>query len=89
MPGLAVRKLMERAFGDAPGGGDITGAHLHDAAAMSRPAHDVISNAERVHDVERKQRDMRRLEHVAAGIKDEIGNSLGILHRGRPLGALP
>ena len=39
---------------------------------MGRPAQHLIGDAERVHDVERQQRDMRRLEHVAAGVEDEI-----------------
>jgi hypothetical protein len=43
-----------------------------DAAAMGRPAHDLIGDAERIHDIERQQRDMRRLEHIAAGIEHEI-----------------
>ena len=57
---------------DAAGGRDVAGAHLHDAAAMGRSAHHLIGDAERVHDVERQERDMRRLEHVAAGVEDEI-----------------
>src|SRR5436190_20828851 len=55
-----------------PEGGDIAGAHLHDAAAMGRSAHDLIGDAKRIHDVERKQRDVRGLEHIAAGVENEI-----------------
>ena len=40
---------------------------------MGRPTHHLIADAERVHDVERQERDVRRLEHVAAGIEYEIG----------------
>jgi hypothetical protein len=72
LSGLAVSELVQRTFGDATGSGDIAGAHLHDAAAMGRAAHHLIGDAEGVHNVERKQRDVRRLEHVAAGVKNEI-----------------
>ena len=40
---------------------------------MGRAAHDLIGDADRIHDVERQQRDVRRLEHVAAGVEHEIG----------------
>ena len=40
---------------------------------MGRAAHDLIGDADRIHDVERQQRDVRRLEHVAAGVEYEIG----------------
>ena len=36
------------------------------------PAHHPVGDAERVHHVEGEQRDVRRLEHVAAGVEDEI-----------------
>ena len=39
---------------------------------MARSAHDFIGDAERVHDIERGERDVRRLENVAAGVKNEI-----------------
>jgi hypothetical protein len=35
-------------------------------------AHHVIADAERIHDVEGEQRDMRGLEHVAAGVEHEV-----------------
>ena len=35
-----------------------------------------IGDAERIHDVEREQRDVRRLEHVAAGVEHEIRRAL-------------
>ena len=73
LPGLALRQLVERGFGDAAERGDVARAQLLNAAAMGRTAHHLVAGAERVHDVERKQRDVRRLEHVAAGIEDEIG----------------
>ena len=44
---------------------------------MGWPAHHPISDAERIHDVEREQRDVRGLEHVAAGVEHEI-RRLGI-----------
>src|SRR4051812_31653275 len=39
---------------------------------MAGPAHHLVADAERVHDIEREQRDMRRLEYVAAGIEYEV-----------------
>ena len=47
-------------------------AHLHHAAAMGRSAHHLVGDAERVHDIERGERDVRGLEHVAAGVEYEI-----------------
>ena len=85
LPGLARRHLVERAFGDAAEGGGVAGAHWLHAAAMGRAAHHLVADAERIHDVEREQRDVRRLEHVAAGVEDEIRRRV----RGGPLCALP
>ena len=39
---------------------------------MGRSAHHLINDAERIHDVEREQRDVRGLEHVAAGVEYEV-----------------
>ena len=71
-PVFAFRQLVERAGGLPAGRFEIAGAQLDDAAAMVRPAHHAIGDAERIHDVEREQRDVRRLQHVAAGIEDEV-----------------
>ena len=54
------------------------GAELDDPAAMAGSAHDPIGNTERVHDVEREQRDVRGLEHVAAGVEHEIRRRVGL-----------
>ena len=43
------------------------------AAAVGRPAHHLIVGADRVHDVEAEQRDVRRLQHVAAGVEHHVG----------------
>ena len=40
---------------------------------MGRPAHHLIVGADRVHDVEAEQRDVRRLQHVAAGVEHHVG----------------
>ena len=45
---------------------------------MARPAHDFVGDAERIHDVEREQCDIRRLEDVAAGVEYEIGPLAGL-----------
>ena len=42
LPGLAARELVHGVFGEAAGGGDVAGAHLHDAAAMTRAAQHLI-----------------------------------------------
>ena len=69
---LAAASLSMVFVSEAAGDLDVAGAHLPDAAAMARAAHDMVGDAERVHDVEGQQRDMRRLEHVAAGVEHEI-----------------
>ena len=52
---------------------------------MAGTAHHRIGDAERVHDVERKQRDVRRLQHIAAGVEHEIRHFAGDGHRGGAL----
>ena len=49
-----------------PEGRDIAGSRLHDAAAMARAPHHLIADADRVHDVEGIERDMRRPERVCS-----------------------
>ena len=65
-------QLVERIRRDPAGHLSIASAQLNHAAAMRRPAHDPIGDAERIHDVERGERHMRRLEHVAAGVEHEV-----------------
>src|SRR6266849_9250911 len=69
---LRARELVQGVLRDAPRYVQIAGAELDDPAAVRRSAHDPIGDAERIHHVERKQRDVRRLEDVATGIKHEI-----------------
>src|ERR1700680_4580449 len=45
------RELVHGALGKPAGGRDVSGAHLHDAAAMARAPEHLIGDAERVHDV--------------------------------------
>ena len=45
---------------------------------MGRSAQHLIGDAERVHDIEGKKRDVRRLEHVATGVEDEIRRRVGL-----------
>jgi hypothetical protein len=52
---------------------------------MRRATHDVVAHVDGVHDVEREQRDMRRLEHVAAGVEDDVGRFRGGALRARVL----
>src|SRR6516162_10378648 len=53
---------------------------------MGRAAHYLVGYAERIHNVEREQRDMRCLEHVAAGVENEIRRLRSVVLRA--LGAL-
>ena len=39
---------------------------------MRWAAHDAIGHAESIHDVERRQRHMRGLEHIAAGVEHKV-----------------
>jgi len=39
---------------------------------MGRPTHHPVGNAERIHDIESEQRDVRRLKHIAAGVEYEV-----------------
>jgi hypothetical protein len=77
---LALGELVHRAFAEAARCFDITGPRLHHAAAVRGASHDVIAHVDRVHDVEGKERNVRRLEHVAAGVEHDVGR-LG----GRPV----
>jgi len=45
---------------------------------MVRSAQHLVGDAERVHDIEGKQRDVRGLEHVAAGVEHEIRRRVGL-----------
>src|SRR5947209_18807957 len=45
---------------------------------MGRSAQHLIGDAERVHDIEGKKRDVRRLEHDATGVEDEIRRRVGL-----------
>src|SRR5258708_36371612 len=72
LAGPGVRQLLDRVRAHAPGHFDITGAQLRDAATMAGSAHHLVGDAERIHDIEGKQRDVRRLEHIAAGVKYEV-----------------
>src|SRR5258706_7893432 len=83
LTGLGARQLFHRARAHAPGHLDVARAQLHDAATMARSAHDLVSDAEHIHDIEGKQRDMRRLEHIAASVKYEVRRLCGRRYRCR------
>ena len=72
LSGLALRQLVDRRLGHPAVGLGVARAQPHHAAAMGRPAHHLPGHAERVHDVEREQRDVRRLQHIAAGVEHEV-----------------
>jgi hypothetical protein len=63
----------------------VARAQLHDAATMGRPAHHPVGDAERVHNIEGEQRDVRRLEHVAASVEHEVRGLARLRHRRRLL----
>ncbi len=69
---LALGQLVDRRLGHPAVGLGVARAQPHHAAAMARAAHHLPGHAERVHDVEREQRDVRRLQHVAAGVEHEV-----------------
>ena len=63
-------------------------AQLDHAAAMARPAHHFVAGAERIHDVQTQQRNVRRLEHVAPGVEDHVGQFAAVGGR-PPVGLCP
>ena len=66
--------------------GEIAFAELIDAAALPDPAHHLVRDTELVEHVEAEQRDMRRPQHVAAGIEDDIGRRRARLGRAAEAG---
>ena len=68
----AARRSMVR-WATRPDVGKISGAELQHTATGGRAAHHAVTDAHRVHDVERKQHDMRRLHDVAAGVENHLG----------------
>src|SRR5258707_13424517 len=83
LTGLGARQLLHRARAHAPGHLDVARAQLHDAATMARSAHDLVTDAEHIHDIESKQRDVWRLEHIAASVKYEVRRLYGRRYRCR------
>jgi hypothetical protein len=49
------------------------------------PTHHPVANAERVHDIEGEQSDVRRLEHITAGVEHEVRDFSRLRHRCRLL----
>src|SRR5215510_1586085 len=70
--GLPLGEFVERVRCDAPGDIGVAGAQLNNPATMRRAAHHTISHAESVHNVERRQRHVRRLEYIAPGVEHEV-----------------
>ena len=66
---------VDRRVGHLAVADEIAGAVLVYAAALADPAHDLVIDLEQVENVEAQQRDVRRLQHVAAGIKDHVGRA--------------
>ena len=65
-------ELVDGVVGEAAERVDVAGAKLAGAAAVRRAAHHLIVGADHVHDVEAEQRDVRRLQHVAAGVEHDV-----------------
>src|SRR5262245_6382081 len=72
LPGFAVRHLLNGIRPEPSRHLHVTGAHLLDAATMTGSTHDLVGNAEPIHNVECKQRDMWGLENIAARVKHEL-----------------
>src|SRR5262249_4367723 len=68
----SLGKLVERIGRDTAGRLSVAGAQLDHAATMCRATHDAIGDAELIHDVERGERHMRRLEDITAGVEHKI-----------------
>ena len=75
------RQPLDRVVADPAGGLGVALFELLDAAAGRGAAHDLIGDAERIQHFEHEQRDMRRLDHVAAGIEHDVRRLPGIRPR--------
>src|SRR5579875_1816303 len=71
--GSGRREAVDRGEADARGVLESALAELIDPAALPGTAHDFVIDAEQVEDVEAEQRDVGRLQDVAAGIEDHLG----------------
>ena len=84
-PGHRARRRLPQpidgAIGDAAGRGQVPGAELQHAAAGRRSAHDPVRHSHRIQDVQAKQRDMRRLHQVAAGVEHQFGRLVRLVLR--------
>src|SRR5687768_3464064 len=67
-----------RVAADSSGCLGIAGAILNDTAAVCRTAEDFVARADSIQDLQAEQRDMRRLENIAAKIHDDIRRRFGI-----------
>ena len=74
--GAGRGEAVDRGKADPRGVGEIAFAELVDAAALARPAHDLVIDAQQIEGVETQQRDVRRLQDVAAGVEDDVGRAL-------------
>ena len=81
LAGLRVGQLLDRVRPQTAGHFDVACAQLHDATAVTRPTHHVIADTECIYDIKRKQRDVRCLQHVAAGVEYEIWRLTRLRHR--------
>jgi len=63
---------LDRVVGDAPGCLRVAALELLDTAADGVAAHHLIGHAEPVEHIEHEQRDVRRLDHIAAGVEDDV-----------------
>ena len=60
-------------------GREIGLVEMIDAAAMARAAHHLVLDAERLEDVHHVEDEVRRAQHVAAGVEHEIGGAVAAL----------
>ena len=59
----------------------VAALELLDAAAQRVAAHDLVAHPERVEHLQHQERDMRRLDDVAAGVEDDVRRSRHIRRR--------
>jgi hypothetical protein len=82
--GAGRGETVDHRIGHAGGIIEISFAELIHAAALSRPAHDLVIDPEKIEHVEAQQRDVRGLQDIASCVEDDIGRAMAQLLRGLP-----
>ena len=77
-------QAVDRAVRNPPRCCQIARSELQHAATRGRPAHHPVAHPHRVHDIQRQQRDMRRLHDVAAGVEYHLRRILAVVVPAKP-----